>query len=50
MSVQVAHDGRSGLKLALSGQYDLAILDVMLPQLTGLQVLKQLRSSSPSAF
>ncbi len=47
MNVQVAHDGRSGLNLAISGQHDLAILDVMLPQLTGLQVLKQLRSSSP---
>jgi DNA-binding response OmpR family regulator len=47
MNVQVAHDGRSGLNLAISGQHDLAILDVMLPQLTGLQVLEQLRSSSP---
>jgi DNA-binding response OmpR family regulator len=37
MSVQVAHDGRSGLNLARSGQHDLAILDVMLPELTGLQ-------------
>jgi DNA-binding response OmpR family regulator len=46
MNVQVAHDGRSGLNLALSGQHDLAILDVMLPELTGLQLLKQLRSSS----
>lgn len=47
MNVQVAHDGRSGLTLALSGQHDVAILDVMLPQLTGLEVLKQLRDSSP---
>ena len=46
MNVQVAHDGRSGLSLAISGQYDLAILDVMLPKLTGLQVLKQLRTTS----
>ena len=46
MNVQVAHDGRSGLSLAISGQHDLAILDVMLPQLTGLQVLKQLRDTS----
>ena|ERR1700693_1931454 len=46
MNVQIAHDGRSGLSLAISGQYDLAILDVMLPKLTGLQVLKQLRSTS----
>jgi len=42
MEVQVAHDGRSGFKSARTGQHDLAILDVMLPQLTGLQVLKQL--------
>jgi DNA-binding response OmpR family regulator len=47
MNVQVAHDGRSGLTMALSGQHDLAILDVMMPELTGLQLLKQLRSSSP---
>jgi DNA-binding response OmpR family regulator len=46
MNVQVAHDGRSGLAMALSGEHDLAILDVMLPELTGLQVLKQLRRSS----
>src|ERR1035438_10902423 len=47
MKVHLAHDGRSGLNMALSGQHDLAILDVMLPELTGLQLLKQLRSSSP---
>jgi DNA-binding response OmpR family regulator len=46
MKVQASHDGRSGLTLALTGQHDLAILDVMLPQLTGLQVLKQLRNNS----
>jgi DNA-binding response OmpR family regulator len=46
MKVQASHDGRSGLTLALTGQHDLAILDVMLPQLTGLQVLKQLRNTS----
>ena len=46
MKVEVAHDGRSGLNFALLGQHDLVILDVMLPELTGFQVLKQLRSSS----
>lgn len=46
MKVDLAHDGRSGLKLALSGEHDLAILDVMLPEMNGLQVLKQLRASS----
>lgn len=47
MDVQIAHDGRSGLRLALSGQHDVTILDAMLPHLSGLQVLKQLRNSSP---
>src|SRR6202790_1858993 len=47
MNVQVAHDGRCGLNMALSGQHDLVILDMMLPELTGLQLLKQLRTSSP---
>jgi DNA-binding response OmpR family regulator len=46
MTVHLAHDGRSGLKSALSGQHDLVILDVMLPELTGLQVVKQLRLNS----
>jgi len=46
MKVQVAHDGPTGLSLAISGEHDLAILDVMLPELTGLQVLKQLRGTS----
>src|SRR6202047_2200966 len=47
MNVQVAHDGRSGLNMALSGQHDLVILDVMLPELTGLQLLKPQRATSP---
>ena len=41
-----AADGRSGLSMALSGEYDLAILDVMLPGLNGLEVLRRLRLSS----
>ena len=46
MTVHLAHDGKSGLRSALSGQHDLVILDVMLPELTGLQVVKQLRLNS----
>ncbi len=38
-----AHDGRTGLTLALNGAYDLAILDVMLPVFDGLTLLQQLR-------
>lgn len=40
------HDGESGLKQAGSGDYDLAILDVMLPKMNGFDVLRNLRKSS----
>ena len=42
----VVHDGASGLSAARSGQYDLAILDVMLPKMNGFEVLKNLRTDS----
>ncbi len=38
-----AYDGQSGLSKALSGNYDLIILDLMLPKLEGLEVCKQIR-------
>ena len=41
--VEKAHDGREGLDKALSGDYDLILLDVMLPKLNGLEVLRRLR-------
>ncbi|MBR1814259.1 MAG: response regulator transcription factor [Lachnospiraceae bacterium] len=41
-----ASDGRSGLEMALSGEYDLMVLDVMLPGLNGLEVLRRLRLTS----
>lgn len=40
------HDGESGLKRAGSGDYDLAILDVMLPKMNGFDVLRNLREKS----
>lgn len=40
------HDGEAGLKSALSGDYDLAILDVMMPKLNGFDVLRNLREKS----
>lgn len=41
-----AYDGRQGLDEALSGKYDLILLDVMLPALNGLEVLRRLRKES----
>ena len=41
-----AYDGRRGLEEALSGKYDLILLDVMLPTLNGLEVLRRLRKES----
>ncbi len=42
-SADIAADGEQGLRLALSGSYDVIILDIMLPRKNGLEVLKELR-------
>jgi len=42
-AVDLAAHGRRGLDLASEGTYDLIILDLMVPHLSGLQVLQQLR-------
>jgi DNA-binding response OmpR family regulator len=42
-TVDLAHDGPTGLDLALSDTYDVVILDVMLPGLDGLEVCRQMR-------
>ena len=41
-----AADGRAGLELALSGRYDLVLLDIMLPLLSGMEVIRRLRRES----
>lgn len=43
---EAVHDGETGLKRALTGEYGLAILDVMLPKMNGFEVLRSLRSES----
>lgn len=44
-TADVCHDGESGLDNALSGIYDVVVLDVMLPKMDGFSVLRQLRAS-----
>ncbi|MFE1795906.1 response regulator transcription factor [Streptomyces sp. NPDC059517] len=42
-AVDMAHDGPRGLELALQNEYDVLVLDVMLPRLNGLRLCAQLR-------
>ena len=44
--VAAAHNGAAGLELALEGGFSAVILDVMLPGLDGLEVLRRLRAQS----
>ena len=48
-TADVCHDGESGLDNALTGIYDVILLDVMLPRLDGFSVLQRLRQSGSSA-
>ncbi len=43
-TVEVAGDGASGLDLARHGDFDVVVLDVMLPRLSGYEVLRRLRA------
>jgi two-component system OmpR family response regulator len=44
-TVDVAHDGLAGRDLAMSGIYDVVVLDIMLPGLQGYRVLQELRGA-----
>ena len=44
--VDAAHNGDKGLERALSGEHALVVLDIMLPGMTGLDVLRRLRAES----
>jgi DNA-binding response OmpR family regulator len=45
-NIETVHDGADGAKLALAEKWDAVILDVMLPGLDGLEVLRRLRQES----
>lgn len=44
--VEKANDGRQGLEIALKGEYDLILLDIMIPSMNGIEVLRRLRENS----
>lgn len=44
-AVTLAHDGDSGVRLALGGQFAIAVLDVMMPGMSGIDALRTLRGA-----
>lgn len=42
-AVDVARDGQSGLEYSLAADYDLIVLDIMLPKMSGLEMLHEIR-------
>lgn len=49
-AVEIALDGEQGLKLAQENEYDLMLLDLMLPRLNGFQLLENLQDGDKKAF
>jgi DNA-binding response OmpR family regulator len=47
-AVEYAEDGLTGLEMALSGNYSLVILDVMLPKMNGFDICKAIREKDKS--
>lgn len=45
-NIDIASDGEEGLQKALNGNYDLLLLDVMMPRMNGFEMLKLLRQKS----
>lgn len=44
MSVHIVSDGLAGLEKGLTGKYDLIILDIMIPSMSGFEICKRLRA------
>jgi len=45
-AVQAVHDGESGVAEALTGRYAIAVFDVMMPRLSGMEALRRIRAAS----
>jgi len=44
--VTAVHDGEAAARLALSGSYQIVVLDVMMPKVDGIEALRQIRQTS----
>lgn len=44
--IEKSYNGREGLEMAEKGHFDLLLLDIMLPELNGLEVLRRIRKTS----
>lgn len=49
-NVQEAHDARSAMQIFSKGKIDIVFLDINMPDVNGLELIKQLRSLNPSVF
>lgn len=48
-TVDVVHDGESGYDNAMSGIYDVIVLDIMLPKMNGFEIVQQMRQNKNAA-
>jgi DNA-binding response OmpR family regulator len=46
LQADAVHNGEEGVNKALSGAYDIVVLDVMMPRLSGIEALRRIRSES----
>lgn len=47
MQVEIAYDGQDGLEKFKEGEYDLVLLDLQMPKMTGEELLKAIRKENP---
>lgn len=47
-AVDTAYDGKNGLQMALSNEYDLLLVDWMLPGLSGIEIVREIRKNNPA--